>query len=113
MRRTIAALAIAGGAFGVLAAPMSPAEAATPTANLAAAGSCYGGWHDSNTYGEGCKGYPSGYKLQASAQCKNGTWAYGNKVSISSSSYTWSYAYCAGKGGYKLGTGGYIILSPL
>ncbi|QFZ18714.1 hypothetical protein [Saccharothrix syringae] len=78
----------------------------------AAAGSCYGGWHDENTYGEGCKGYPSGYRVQASAQCKNGSWAYGNKVSISGSSYSWSYAYCAGKGGYKLGTGGYVILGP-
>ena len=106
MRRKTAlmAAAMAGAAVMTFAAPVSAAEAP------AASGSCYpGGWYDSNTYGYGCKNYPSGYQLQASAKCKNGKWTYGKIVSISGSSYTWSYAYCAGKGGYKLGTGGYVI----
>ncbi|MFH9228765.1 hypothetical protein [Streptomyces lydicus] len=98
-------------AFTALAAPMGIAQA-LPAPGQAAAGSCARPWHDGSTYGYGCTGYPAGYKVQASAQCNNGGWAYGNKVSISGSSYGWSYAYCAGKGGYKLGTGGYVILGP-
>ncbi|NUT53273.1 MAG: hypothetical protein HOV94_39210 [Saccharothrix sp.] len=114
MRRHIAALAVAGGAFLALpAVSVGGAQADSGPVQIAA-GSCDpDGWHDQNTYGAGCKGYPAGYRVQASAQCNDNSWAYGNKVSISGSSYSWSYAYCAGRGGYKLGTGGYLILAPV
>jgi len=86
-----------------LMAPMSAAQAA-PTTALAG---CTG-WHDVNTYGAGpCTGFSAGDQMQASAQCNNGSWAYGNTVSATNGSK--SYAYCAGKGGYKLGTGGYVV----
>ncbi|AOR36633.1 hypothetical protein BFF78_41235 [Streptomyces fodineus] len=106
MRTKTAALALAGGALIALAIPVSSAQAA-PTAALS--GSCQG-WHDNNTYGAGaCTGFASGDLMQASAECNNGSWAYGKTVSATNGS--WSYAYCAGKGGYKLGTGGYIVFS--
>jgi hypothetical protein len=110
MRRKTAILAAVGGAVMALVAPVSAAQASASPAAVPAARSCQD-WSDINTYGYGCRGYPAGYEMQASAQCKNGRWAYGNIVSISGSSYKWSYAYCAGKGGYKNGTGGYIIFS--
>jgi hypothetical protein len=97
--RVIVTAALAGGL--TIGAPAVQADAASP-----ASGSCTF-WHDSNTYGISCKGFASGDAQEASAQCNNGQWVHGNMVSATNGS--WSYAYCAGKGGYKLGTGAYVV----
>ncbi|WP_345665534.1 hypothetical protein [Streptomyces venetus] len=96
----------------LVATAATPSVAATPVATGAQAAPTTASsdcrhWTDNiNTYGAGaCTGFPSRAKVQASAKCKNGQWAVGNKVAATN----WSYAYCAGKGGYVVGTGGYIV----
>jgi hypothetical protein len=104
MRKTKIALVLAGA--GTALSMTVPAAAQAAVAQPAARSCTH--WQDSNTYGYACKGYPSGYTVQAFAGCVNGKTVHGKEVSASKSSYTWSYAYCTSVNSSLL-SGWYVI----
>ncbi|MFI6055050.1 hypothetical protein ACIBCO_33805 [Streptomyces violascens] len=103
MQRICKALALGGAAAalavgGVAAVPASAAPVSSASASVITpkAGACET-WHDSNTWGIACGGYP-GRSYRAHAWCTNGKQAYG--AWKSGTSWVKSYAYCSSVGGH-------------